>query len=155
MKIKIDLLGKHEIFSFEDYETGEKMVFASGIMAEFAENYCGTISPDLLKSLSIKIDPEHVRIVKERRGIEQPRIDRLSLLHIDKPIVGAFARDGSFIIVDGNHRFVKRHQMGFPNIKAFCFCYPFWRQFLIGDMLKPEFTENLFNTHLQGELSHG
>lgn len=140
------LKGRQEIFSFEDYTTGEKMIFAATAMNQFAEQYAGQV--DTIQTLSIRIDPEHVDIIKTRRGIEQPRLDRMTPEYRDKPIIGAFAQDGSFITVDGNHRFIKRHEAGFKNIRAYCFKYPFWRQFLIHDYLKQEFTNKLFKEHL-------
>lgn len=65
------------------------------------------------------VQPELANFLLEHSGIEQPRLDRLTPSNIAEPGLMIHLADGHDIIVDGNHRYVRRHQIGLETMSFF------------------------------------
>lgn len=135
----LNLEGRQELFTHINHETGETRVFAVTSMQKFAETHrCLEV-----KRINVKIDQAHIDVIIARRGIETPRLNRLKDEWRDKPILAALMHDGTFLVIDGNHRILKRWQAGIKNVNAYVFTCPFWESFIIDKYLKKEFVGKL------------
>lgn len=103
-----------QTFTFRDAKTGETVTWASGL----AVLMCAETK---MPTVKIRIDRAVVDQVERNNGIEQYLLDSISANQIKRfPIllmhVGA---NNETILLDGNHRFVKAHQLGFKEIDAY------------------------------------
>lgn len=128
MKLAYEISDKDEAFTHIDKDTGEMRHFAIGVMNKFAFAYAGSCQDIICQTLGIS--EQNIEILEAYGGIEEHRIKRFDEQHRDKPILGIYWGDGTFTVVDGNHRVLRRWRDGFKIVKAFCFKFPFWEQFL-------------------------
>lgn len=71
-----------------------------------------------LEPVEAEVDPEWAEYCVQNRGIEEHRLARLSDEALDSPVYGFMEADGSFLMVDGHHRYVYAARMGYPTIKT-------------------------------------
>lgn len=128
MRVAYKMDGKSEVFTHID-DDGTMRHFAIWATNDVAARYGNKVEGVICTK--VPIHAKAVDIITHRGGIEEPRIARLTPQYRDKPIIGIFWEDGLFMVVDGNHRLLRRWRDGFTDTKAFIFTHPFWRQFLI------------------------
>lgn len=116
-----------EIFS---HDPGDEPVrhFNATRMAEAAP---GLI---VVEKVVVGIDQKHADFIRENRGIERWKLDRLKEPYLSRPLVLVKEADGTHTTVDGNHRFVKLVELGKDRTAAYIFPFGTWEQFLIEDM---------------------
>lgn len=136
--MKLEQCGElDEIFTHEDPDAGVIRHFNATQLGEYAYTH------KEIARVKIALDPEHAKYIITNRGIEQPKLDRLCDPWIHKPVIGVEFSDGQTLMVDGHHRYVKRHQLGFDEISAYHFKPGQWEAFLIEDMPQSINLENL------------
>ena len=69
----------------------------------------------------IRIKQEQARFLLQYSGVEQPHLIRLSADRLREPGILVMLPDDTGIIVDGNHRYVRRWQLGFRSMLFFVF----------------------------------
>lgn len=126
-KIEISVNGKDEAFSHVDLTTGELHTFAVTAMNKFASEY----DVSGIKRATIPITKNHYDHIMENSGIEEPRVERLTPEFRDKPIIGVYWEDGTFTVIDGNHRYARAYRDGLERISCNIFIFPFWKQFVL------------------------
>jgi hypothetical protein len=81
--------------------------------------------------IKIEITPGDLALISERRGINPRHLDRISPEKMYYPGHGVFLADGSFLLVDGNHRYVKRASCGLQSMEFYVCRAPDWHPALI------------------------
>jgi hypothetical protein len=77
------------------------------------------------------IDPQLVEFVRNNQGTDEGYLTRMSSQFIDVPGIICLFADGSQLIVDGNHRFVKRYELGRDNMQFHLIPESAWRKSLL------------------------
>jgi hypothetical protein len=134
----LSTLGPKDImYVWTDDKTLLTYTFAIGRMAEAIK----LLKPD---HTYVALDEDHYKFVRDNRGIEEHRLDRLRNIDpyfLDPIIMAYWPHDKSWLTLDGNHRTVALYESGFRHVKA-VMCQPeFWKQFLVGVSIhdaKPE-----------------
>ena len=119
-----------QLFSHEDM-TNVTRHFNTSAMGRAVVN--GTVKPEYH---TMDLYEDLVDSVEQYHGVEQDHIDKV-VETIDHPILLVRFTDGSNLIVDGNHRIVKRWRMGLKTVVAAIFNPGQWEQFLVTDVHIP------------------
>jgi hypothetical protein len=97
----------------------------------------------------IPVKPEHAELCLKHRGIEEHRLKRLMsakasksdpiFRHADfEPILMAEWPDGSWLNIDGSHRYVAAYKLGYEWILAKLVHQEIWRLFIVEGLPKEE-----------------
>jgi hypothetical protein len=73
---------------------------------------------------------DYLRIVNDN-GVEEPRVDRLTYNICRRPILVAQFPQGEHVLIDGNHRVVRRFREGLNYCTAFFVEHPAWSKYLV------------------------
>jgi hypothetical protein len=68
--------------------------------------------PDLWETIEIPVTAEDTDRLIRTRGIEMDHVGQISPDRAGEPGLAIFLADGSFLVIDGNHRYVQRSMMG-------------------------------------------
>lgn len=114
------------IFTHVDDHTGEAMHFAIDRLNKY-------INERGAERIRAGIDMEFAATMPVRRGLEQHRLDRITVEDIlVYPILLAHIPEREeHLIIDGSHRYFKASTMGWPEIPAYVLEPDVWRNFLI------------------------
>lgn len=77
------------------------------------------------------MDHDFVAFIKERRGVEQAKIDRLKEPYLSIPVIGVEFPDGSTLTVDGHHRLVRLAERGDKTYRMIHFPLGTWGNFIV------------------------
>lgn len=146
--MKFEVNSKSEIYTHVDHDTDVMRHFHVDAMREIAEQHGANVKG--LECWRIEVIDEHVNHIKEKCGIEPHRIARLVPEFRDKPLIGVVWQDGKFNIIDGNHRYVKRHEDGFNWANCYVFTYPLWEQFLVNFTIEKDAMLDWMKTGFSG-----
>jgi hypothetical protein len=116
---------KVEIFTHHDPRTGRSRSWNATAMYNYAVRVQNKIALAMLD-----IEPHIVEMCRTQRGVEQWKLDRLREPFLSLPIVMAELEDRTWLMVDGNHRYVRRSEVGFTSIQAYLFAFDQWKPFL-------------------------
>jgi len=95
-------------------------------MFEYARRF-----PTQVQRVTLDIEPHIVEVCRTKRGVEQWKLDRLRDPYLSFPIVMAELESRTHLMVDGNHRYVRRSQIGYTSIQAYFFSLGQWEPFLV------------------------
>jgi hypothetical protein len=98
---------KGQLFSFSEGvhgEAGETMMFCVPKLDALRIE-----QPALWETIEVDIVADDAAMIIAQRGIEIPALKRMSRARMEEPGLAVFRANGSFLLVDGNHRYVKRH----------------------------------------------
>lgn len=126
MRIEIKIDRKDEMFTHHNKDTGEVLHFAITAMNTFVERY-GLVNG--MRATNINNEPSLIERLRKDFGIEQPRLDSLTPELIERPVLIVEWGDGTSTIVDGNHRVVRRFELGMEKTKAIIFPPNFYKEF--------------------------
>jgi hypothetical protein len=117
--------GTAQLFTFSR-EGREDLVFCvAKLIALHAEQ------PGGWETIVIDLVPEDARMIQAERGIEQAQLARISRQLLEEPGYGVFLEDGSFLLVDGNHLYVKRLMSGRTTMTFHTCRFPTWEGALL------------------------
>ena len=131
---------KAETFSFIDDHNREYLFNVSAMNEHVRlvfDEYARTrdravVSRAGLDVFNCPLDAEWIAFLRERRGIEQPRVDRLREPYLSQSLLGVEWHDRlTTLIVDGQHRQVKLFELGRTEARVVRFAYGFWDEFLL------------------------
>lgn len=74
-------------------------------------------SPGAWSEITMPIDAALAAFVVSSGGVEEARIKAFPFSKIDEPGIGCLFADGTLLLVDGNHRLVKRVRFGLKMMK--------------------------------------
>ena len=115
-----------QIFTHHDPRTGRTRSWNATAMYNYAVHFQKKIA-----LASLDIEPRIVEMCRTQRGVEQWKLDRLREPYLSVPIVMAELEDRTWLMVDGNHRYVRRSEIGFTSIQAYFFALNQWTRFLV------------------------
>jgi hypothetical protein len=80
----------------------------------------------------VEIEPGYAENYLLNRRASQVKVDKIEL-PIREPVVYVAWTDGSHLLIDGNHRYIKAAQAGQTTIKAYILKRRVWKRFLIDE----------------------
>jgi hypothetical protein len=115
-----------QLFSFHPADkVGPMLIFVPKLVSLRAEH------PDLWETIETPIVPADARMIDQTRGINHAQLRRMPRQRIDEPGIGVFLEDGSFLLVDGNHRYCKRANLGEKSMLFHVCSPPTWHAALV------------------------
>lgn len=88
-----------------------------------------------LEIVRTPVDAEGARFCREHRGVEQHRLDRITIDTITyNPVIYCNWAGGTHLLIDGTHRYVKASMLGLPFILARVVPEEIWRPFQVESM---------------------
>lgn len=126
-----DCQATDEIFTHIDPDNGRVRHFNASAMGRAIPGYSiiGKV-----KEITAYLDPEFVQFIKEKRGVEQWKIARLTAIQLQIPVIGVRMPDDSVLLVDGHHRLVALHNLGKTDYDINIFNLGSWEEFLVEDL---------------------
>lgn len=123
-----------EVFTHVHPRTGALRTFDVKAMYEYASENAG-----MIECIDIPLDAAFVSFIRQHRGIEQWKLDRLREPFLSRPTLMVDLPDRTQLTVDGHHRWIRRHELGYTTIACYWFRPGQWERFLIerGPSLKP------------------
>jgi hypothetical protein len=115
-----------EIFTHHNPETGRARSWNATAMFDYAVHF-----PNQIQRVTLDIEPHIVEVCRTKRGVEQWKLDRLRDPYLSFPIVMAELESRTHLMVDGNHRYVRRSEIGYSSIQAYVFSLGQWERFLV------------------------
>jgi len=104
-RIEIEHRDTDQVFS---YYHGDRMLhFNATLLARLRAQM-----PDEFRRITMDLDERVYRLCTENRGIEEPKIAALRPRDLREPGYGVLFEDGTFSIIDGHHRLVRRYRGG-------------------------------------------
>lgn len=88
--------------------------------------------------ITMDIGDAEYDLCMKHRGIEEPKIERLKPAQLREPGYGVLFDEGSFTIVDGHHRLVRRHRGGVRVMDFFVAPSAIWQHCLVEYMPEHE-----------------
>lgn len=132
------MMGKGEmIYTYYDDDTKDVYCFAvTRIMKEVKHLLAGMDKNGPhphLSCIMAPIDPEQAQWFREKGGIEQRRLDRLTreMLIDGEPLLLAHRSDNKLIMIDGAHRYVKAADLKIRELLAYVVKAPIWVKYLV------------------------
>ena len=74
-------------------------------------------TPKVYARIAVALLADQVEYVRSRHGIEQAHLDRMTSERLEQPGLVVLMADASSILVDGNHRYVRRSQLGHRHMR--------------------------------------
>jgi hypothetical protein len=138
-----DLRPREEVFTHvNDASPHTQLTFA-------VERIYAKCIADGLQQYLVPVERSNVEYMVRYRGIETHRLLRLTLDDLVKPVLfvryehGTGTESGSYLLIDGCHRYVKHALEGRSHIHAYVIeDREFWEPFLV-DGVEPETLESL------------
>jgi hypothetical protein len=98
--------GQGQLYTFSR-DGHEDLVFCVPKLIEMHAQH-----PEHWETIEIPLIPEDARMIDETRGINMSHLRRMPRARMEEPGIAVFMQDGSFLLVDGNHRYLKRINAG-------------------------------------------
>ena len=111
----------------EHRETDQIFSYYHGeVMLHFNASLLGRMRDRMEKEfrrITMDLDVGVYDLCMKHRGIEEPKVERIRPIDLRAPGLGVLFEDGSFTIVDGHHRLVRRWRGG-VRVMDFWVCPP-------------------------------
>jgi hypothetical protein len=114
-----------QLFTFQAVG-GRQIIICVPKLVELRAQY-----PDKWETIDVDIVPADARLIDETRGINRAQLRNMPRQRVDEPGIGVFQEDGSFLVVDGNHRYCKRANLGEKSMLFHACWSPHWHAALI------------------------
>lgn len=127
-----ECLDTDEIFTHIEDGTGVVRHINASAMWRGLSKYSKTSK---VQKLRVEIDPEFIRFVRVKRGVERKKLDRLTDPYLHQPALGVWMDNGeSCLTVDGHHRIVRLHELGEKEYDIFIFSHDSLDEFCVTDI---------------------
>lgn len=87
--------------------------------------------PSAFARITMDITEAEYNLCMVHRGIEEEKVARLRGAQLREPGLGALFDNGSFSIIDGHHRLVRRYRGGIRTMDFYCCASSLWTQCLV------------------------
>lgn len=125
------LKDKTQIFVYTRDEGERKYIFSVPHMLAFAESM---VRVGEMRIKKLPVCEESIKNIWERAGITREGLSHIRNEDMPVLLVGfGPEKDNDFIIVDGNHRIVKRWERGLDYVYGYYIPDPVWRMFLVDE----------------------
>jgi hypothetical protein len=105
---------------------GQEIMFCVPRLLEMLEQHA-----EHWELVDVPIDAEAATIIFNRGGLSAERLRDMSMERADEPGLGVILEDGSFLVVDGNHRFFRRYTDGWNSMQFHVARAPHWNAALV------------------------
>lgn len=113
-----------QVFS---YYRGETLLhFNVSLLARLREQM-----PNEFRRITMTLSDAEYNLCIRHRGIEEPKVERLTGKSLREPGYAVLFDDTSFSIVDGHHRLVRRYRGGVRTMDFWVTHEPVWRHVLV------------------------
>jgi len=129
--LKRELFPSDPVFSYQRANSDEVLYFNTGLLDRMRLQ-----QPHLFKRITLDVTPDIYDLVLTQRGIEEPHLKTLSAARLTEPGLGAIFEDGTFSLVDGNHRLVQRYRLDMKKFDVWICTKSVWELCLVN--LPPE-----------------
>jgi hypothetical protein len=136
MNVDREMRVTDHIFSYERADTKEVLYFNTCLLERIRVQH-----PEWFRRITLDVTPEIYDLVLHGRGIEEDHLARLSAERLEQPGLGIFFDEGSFVLVDGNHRLTQLYRLGKRTMDVWCTPRPVWDLCLVN--LCPELKASL------------
>lgn len=120
--VQRDMLVTDHVFSYERADTNELFYFNTSLLERIRLQH-----PNWFRRVTLDVIPEIYDLVLVGRGIEETHLKTLSAERLEEPGLGIHFDDGSFVLVDGNHRLVERYRRGNKTIDVWTTVSAVWK----------------------------
>lgn len=134
---------REAVFTLIEDDTGKQTHFAVDRMIA----WCTAAK---LPVAAVAVDPQFAVYCVENRGVEFERLAQITFHHLTEPLIFCRQPDGSHLLVDGHHRYVKAAQLAISYVRAYLLEPEQWEPFLIQGM--PTVRKQDLMTHGLGEV---
>ena len=117
-----------QIFSHTDFSGVTRHFNATAIIRAISYR---RITPNFA---TLDLIPSVIDTIEKHHGVDQVHLDRLTDDMLSSPILIAEFNDGANLVIDGNHRIVKRFKKGFKTVDAVIVNEPDWTPYLVTDV---------------------
>jgi hypothetical protein len=117
-----DIGPTEQLFTHQD-EDGTLTTYAASRLAAFCEMH--------VPRSRVAIEPEAAALFNAVRGVEPHRLQRLGTRELLTPLVFVHLPDGTHLLVDGTHRYVRLAQLGVPDAPAYLVSWEAAQPFLV------------------------
>jgi len=117
-----------QVFTYNRTDTGEQLNFNVSLMDRLRKEH-----PNWFWKQELPLDDTIYDLVMRGRGVEEYKVERLTPEQVDEPGIGVLLNDdvdevapNQFVLVDGNHRLVKRFRAGLRGMDVWITLKPVW-----------------------------
>lgn len=115
-----------QIFSHRRTDTGEVRHF------DVLGLYFAALTTDApVQRVTVDLDAGQVAWIRQHGGIEDDHLAAMGAGFLEQPGLLLTWDDGTSTVIDGNHRYVRRHQLGMPEMRFFLFTEALTRPWLV------------------------
>jgi REP element-mobilizing transposase RayT len=90
--------------------------------------------------VEIEIEPEYAQILINNKTVDQKYMNSLTLEKLDEPCTYIKYEEKTYLLVDGNHRYVRCWQLGLKTVKSYYVPTEVWKEF---EIIMPKFFPEL------------
>lgn len=120
---------EQQVFSFHKGSSGEVLHFDIERLWQLIREHQPPF--DLYPEVEASLEAEEVAFVRRTHGIEAAHLKRLTAARLEEPGILCDYGDGSSILVDGNHRYVRRFDIGHKTMRFIALQRDQWRLCLL------------------------
>jgi hypothetical protein len=114
-----------QLFHFTPHG-GQEIVFCIPRLVELREQH-----PEHWELVDVPIDAEAATTIFNRSGLSAERLRDMMPERLAEPGIGVFMEDGSFLVVDGNHRFFRAYTDDWNMMQFHAARAPHWHAALV------------------------
>lgn len=119
-----------EIYHWRNWDNGDQWVVAVTKLRDWLK------SSTRVPVSSVALRPEWIEHIANHGGCEPDHLEKLMPWHTSEPAILLAGPKGTYTVVDGNHRLLKRFMMGLLDAPAYLVPRSIWRRFEIVDAPK-------------------
>ncbi len=142
MRLKIDLkpMDAEQVFTWTSDDGTQTLHFRASVMERFLKQ-----NPDFAQYVlkRVPLDQGFARFVRDFRGLEDPHLFALPIERLEVPTISCAMPDGSYLLVDGHHRYYRRYLAGKTTVDSYLIPEPIWKHFLVTDATLRRYHEAL------------
>jgi hypothetical protein len=76
-----------------------------------------TAASGTFEMINVVLEAKNINFVMNHAGIEHAYLERMTKAHLEIPGIMVLLQNGDCVVVDGNHRYVRRHQLNMGEMK--------------------------------------
>lgn len=116
---------REETYTFTPNDGTEPVTIRSGLLREWL------LKNAMHKVIELTFPEQPLEELIEMHGLEQPRIDSMTLLEASEPVIVGLWSDGTHILIDGGHRRYFWAARNVVKLKGWALPHVVWSQFIL------------------------
>lgn len=123
-EVEIEHRESDQVFSY--YHDNHMLHFNASLLARLHK-----VMPDEFRRITMDIGEAEHNLCMAHRGIEEPKVERLTFEQMREPGYGVLFPEGTFTIVDGHHRLVRLYREGVRAMDLWVTDHQIWQHCLV------------------------